>query len=136
LTPRQLLLDSRAYRKPGGSTIGAHHLLHEPLDIRLERRGDTAVVLISGACDAICHEQLRDRLLDAEAGGARHIVVDLTGLRFIDSIGLKVVIGAWIRARHAGHVISVALPTSGQVRRVFALTGVDRIVPMAAPHPA
>jgi anti-sigma B factor antagonist len=75
-------------------------------------------------------------LLDAEAGGARHIVVDLTGLRFIDSIGLKVVIGAWIRARHAGHVISVALPASGQVRRVFALTGVDRIVPMAAPHPA
>ena len=48
--------------------MGDHHLLHEPLDIRLEERGDTAVVLISGACDASCHEQLRERLLEAESG--------------------------------------------------------------------
>jgi anti-anti-sigma factor len=113
--------------------LGEHHLLFEPLDVRLEQRGDTAVVLISGACDASCHERLRQRLLEAEAGGARHIVVDLTALGFIDSIGLRVVISAWNRARHAGHLFSVALATSGQVKRVFEVTGVDNIVPTAAP---
>ena len=116
--------------------MGEHHLLHAPLDIRLEERGDTAVVLISGACDASGHQQLRDRLLEVELGDANGIVVDLTALQFIDSIGLRVVIAAWNRARHAGHRFSVALATSGQVRRVFEVTGVDQVLPVTAPSPA
>ena len=59
--------------------------------------------------------------------------MDLTAVRFIDSIGLRVVIAAWNRARHAGHRFSVALATSGQVRRVFELTGVDQVLPVTAP---
>ena len=116
--------------------MGEHHLLHEPLDIRLEERGDTAVVLISGACDASGHQQLRERLLEAESGEANGIVVDLTALPFIDSISLRIVIAAWNRARHAGHRFSVALATSGQVRRVFEVTGVDQVLPVTAPSPA
>ena len=116
--------------------MGEHHLLHEPLAIRLEERGDTAVVLISGACDASGHKQLREHLLEVELGDANGIVVDLTALQFIDSIGLRVVIAAWNRARHAGHRFSVALATSGQVRRVFEVTGVDQVLPVTAPSPA
>jgi stage II sporulation protein AA (anti-sigma F factor antagonist) len=123
----------RADRDEGGSTIAAHHLLHQPLDVRVEEQGDTAVVLISGACDASCHAQFREGLLDAEGKDPRHLVLDLTCLGFIDSIGLRVVIAAWNRARHAGHAFSVALASSGQVRRVFELTGVDQIVPVADP---
>ena len=117
-------------------TLGGHHLVHAPLDVRLEEQGDTAVVRISGACDVSCHEQLRERLLEAEVNGAQRIVVDLTALWFIDSIGLRVVLGAWNRARQAGHRFSVALAESGQVRRVFELTGVDQIVSTAAPGTA
>ena len=116
--------------------MGGHHVLDEPLEIWLEEQGEIAVVRISGACDASCHAQMREQLLAAETRGAERIVLDLTALRFIDSIGLRVVIGAWNRSRHAGHAFSVALATSGQVRRVFELTGVDRIVPVAALHPA
>lgn len=116
--------------------MGEHHLLHEPLAIRLEERGDTAVVLISGACDAGGHKQLRERLLEVESGDANGIVVDLTALQFIDSIGLRIVIAAWNRARHAGHRFSVALATSGQVRRIFEVTGVDQVLPVTAPSPA
>jgi anti-anti-sigma factor len=61
--------------------------------------------------------------------------VDLTALRFIDSIGLRVVIAAWNRARQAEHRFSVALATSGQVRRVFAVTGVDQVLPVTAQSP-
>lgn len=116
--------------------MGGPHLLFEPLDVRLEERGDTAVVVITGACDASCHERLRERLLEAEARGARRIIVDMTALRFIDSIGLRVLLSAWNRARHTGHAFSVALAATGQVRRVFELTGVDQIVPMTATQPA
>jgi anti-sigma B factor antagonist len=113
--------------------MAEHHLLHEPLEIQFSEHGDTAVVRISGACDVSCHDQLRDRLLEAEARGPRHVVVDLTGLRFIDSLGLRVVISAWNRARCAGHRFSVALADSGQVRSIFAVTGVDRIVSVNEP---
>jgi anti-anti-sigma factor len=75
-------------------------------------------------------------LLAAESKNPRHLVLDLTALGFIDSIGLRVVIAAWNRARHNGHAFSVALASSGQVRRVFELTGVDHIVPVADPRPA
>jgi anti-anti-sigma factor len=116
--------------------MGEHHLLHAPLAIRLEERGDTAVVLISGACDASGHQQLREHLLEAESGAANEIVVDLTALRFIDSISLRIVIAAWNRARHAGHRFSVALAKSGQVRRIFEVTGVDQVLPVTAPTAA
>jgi anti-anti-sigma factor len=110
-------------------------LLHEPLEVRVERQGDTTIVRISGACDASCHEQLRDRLLEAEAYGAERVVVDMTALRFIDSLGLRVVIGAWNRARQAGHLFSIARAQSGQVRGVFEATGVDQVGPVAASRP-
>jgi anti-anti-sigma factor len=91
--------------------------------------------VISGACDASCHERLRERLLEAEAAGGKHIIVDLTALSFIDSIGLRVVLSAWNRARCGGHRFAVSLPSAGQVRRVFEVTGVNNIVPVAAPRP-
>jgi anti-sigma B factor antagonist len=116
--------------------MAGHHLLHERLDIRLERQGDTALVLIAGACDVTCHEQLRDRLLESEAGGARRIIVDMTCLSFIDTSGLRAVIGAWNRARHTGQEFLVALAESGQVRRVFELTGAQHVLPMETPHTA
>jgi anti-anti-sigma factor len=110
--------------------MAGHHLLHERLDIRLERRGDTAVMVIAGCCDARCHEQLRDRLIEVESSGVPEVVIDMTRLGFIDSIGLRVVIGAWNRARHAGQRFSVALAESGQVRRVFELTGTQNVLPV------
>ena len=113
-----------------------HHLLHAPLEIRLSEHGDTAVVRLSGACDVCCHDELRDKLLEVESRGREHVIVDLTALRFIDSIGLRVVIGAWNRARHAVHRFSVSLAESGQVTRIFEVTGVDRIVPLAVSNPA
>ena len=116
--------------------MGDHQLLHEPLDIRLQEREEKAVVLISGACDASGHQHLRECLLEAESGEPKEIVVDLTAVPFIDSISLRIVIAAWNRARHAGHRFSVALATSGQVRRVFELTGVDQVLPVTAPSPA
>jgi anti-anti-sigma factor len=116
--------------------MGGHHLLHEPLDIRLEEQGDTAVVRISGACDVSCHEHLRERLLQADARDPEQVILDLTELTFIDSTGLRMVLGAWNRARQGGSRFAVALAQSGQVQRVFEVTGVDRIVPVAASHPA
>ena len=110
-----------------------HDLLHDRLAIRLEGRDDAMRVVVSGSCDASCHEHLRERLFAAEAHGADRIVLDLRALRFIDSMGLRAVIAAWMRARHAERRFSIALGATGQVRRVFEVTGLERVLPVAAP---
>jgi anti-sigma B factor antagonist len=116
--------------------MGTHHLLHERLDIRLDAREDIVVLKVSGACDLSCHEQLRERLLEAEALESQEVVVDLTGSSFIDSNGLRVLIGAWNRSRQAGHRFRVVLADSGQVPRVIEATGVHQVLPVATPEHA
>ena len=113
-----------------------HDALHEPLTITLETRSDAVVVAVCGACDLSCHGQLRERLQEAEAREPQEVVVDLTGLSFIDSNGLRVLIGAWNRSRQAGRRFRVALGDSGQVRRVIEITGVHQVLPVATPEPA
>jgi anti-sigma B factor antagonist len=66
-----------------------------------------------------------------EAAGHPAFVVDLTRTRFCDSAGIQVLVEAHKRARAAGG--QVLLATSGAaVPRIFALTGIDRVIPSFA----
>jgi anti-anti-sigma factor len=109
--------------------VTEHHLLEDPMEIRVQSDGAITTVRVSGSCDMRCHMQLRDRLLELETQDAAHIVIDLRDLTFIDSVGLKVLIGAWKRSRHGGHRFTVRLGGTGQVPRIFKLTGLDRVMP-------
>ena len=100
------------------------------MEIRVQRDGNTTIVRVTGSCDMRCHVQLRERLLELETDDAEHIVIDLSDLGFIDSVGLKVLIAAWKRSRHGRHRFSVKLGGNGQVRKVFELTGLDRVMPL------
>ena len=114
----------------------ARAMLHEPLAVEIVEQDDTAIVRASGACDLSCHEQLREGLLQVEPQAGKRIVVDLSNLRFIDSVGLRVLIGAWNRARQAGCRFLVVVPHSGIVPRIFAISGMDKVLPMTVPQHA
>ena len=72
-------------------------------------------------------EALRAALLMA-ADGHGTLVVDMTRTRFCDSSGLHVLIAAHRRARAAGHEVLLVIPGT-TVLRVFALTGMDTVIP-------
>src|SRR6478609_9371568 len=72
-------------------------------------------------------EALRTALLTA-ADGHGTLVVDMTRTRFCDSSGLHVLIAAHRRARAAGHEVLLVIPST-TVLRVFALTGMDTVIP-------
>jgi anti-anti-sigma factor len=110
--------------------VTEHHLLEDPMEIRVKREGNTTILRVTGSCDMRCHIQLRERLLEQETDDAGHIIIDLSELNFIDSVGLKVLIGAWKRSRNGRHRFSVRLGRNGQVRKVFELTGLDRVMPL------
>ena len=86
---------------------------------------DWTVVPLSGDIDLATAPALRARLTDLLDGGCS-LVLDLRELRFIDSTGLGVLVGALRRVRADGRELRLAGPPPG-VHRVFSVTGLDHV---------
>jgi anti-sigma B factor antagonist len=73
-------------------------------------------------------EALRSALIRSVPNGHGALVVDMTRTRFCDSSGLHVLIAAHKRAQAEGRELLLVIPST-TVLRVFALTGMDRVIP-------
>ena len=73
-------------------------------------------------------EALRSALITAAGNGHGTLVVDMTGTQFCDSSGLHTLIAAHKRAEAEGREVLLVIPGT-TVLRVFALTGMDRVIP-------
>ena len=89
---------------------------------RIQKHEDVAVVVLSGELDLAAAPILRKDLVRIEDGGAPAITLDLQGVSFIDSSGLKELVKARIRAQSNGHRLTIEAP-SHAARRLFELTG-------------
>jgi anti-sigma B factor antagonist len=107
---------------------------------RREREGWTVLAII-GELDLAAVPRVRQAALqvvlrsDAPGGAAPsgpRVIVDLSSVDFLDSAGLGVVLGLVRRVRQAGGEAAVVLDRSGSAGRVFAVLGLDRVVPVAA----
>ncbi len=93
-------------------------------EVTVERSGETATLVISGEVDLASAPGLREQfqLLDA-----RNVVVDLSGVTFIDSTGLGVLVAALKRTREAGGQMTLRAP-SRSTRKVLDITGLSQLV--------
>jgi anti-anti-sigma factor len=73
-------------------------------------------------------EALRSVLLTAAANGNGTLVVDMTRTQFCDSSGLHTLIAVHKRAGAEGREVLLVIPST-TVLRVFALTGMDTVIP-------
>jgi anti-sigma B factor antagonist len=71
---------------------------------------------------------LRSALLEAAAHRHGTLVVDMTLTRFCDSSGLRTLLAAHKRAQAEGGELLLVIPAIA-VLRVFAITGMDRMIP-------
>jgi len=60
---------------------------------------------------------------------ATKLVVDMSGLSYLDSAGVGMLMASFGAARSAGGNMAVAVP-QGRVRTTLELTHVDRVLPM------
>src|SRR5579871_2919446 len=81
-----------------------------------------ARIALEGELDLAGAHQLETQLDEIERGDAARLVVDLRGLTFIDSTGLRLLLQADARARERGCEL-VLLPGEPSVQRVFEVTG-------------
>jgi anti-sigma B factor antagonist len=83
------------------------------------------VVSVAGEIDVHSGPSLREHLLRALANGERDLIVDLSGVSFLDSSGLGVLVTAHKRARAAGGMLRLA-SCQPAVATIFQITALDR----------
>jgi anti-anti-sigma factor len=98
------------------------------LDLSTSRHGDRAVVTVAGEVDLETASQLGDAAVEAVQDVSPHLVLDLSGVTFMDSTGLKVLLTSQRRAQLAGGSFALAGPAR-TVQRILALTGLDQSIP-------
>jgi anti-sigma B factor antagonist len=87
------------------------------------------VVPVPEEIDITNAPELHSALLQAAAAGSGTIVADLTRTRFCDSSGLHTLLAAHQRAQADDGELRLVLPRA-PVLRVFALTGIDHMIPI------
>jgi anti-sigma B factor antagonist len=122
----------RASRRGPGSICEAGGVLFA-LDVSLpdEKDGGWAVLVVTGELELATAPRLRQAVVSLVGEGHAHIVLDLSGVDFVDSLGLGVIVSALKRARSHGGELVVA-GTVPRVRELFELTRLDEIIEL---HP-
>jgi anti-anti-sigma factor len=96
--------------------------LEDPLTIDASREGDVAVLVLRGELDPHTAPRLRAQIDSAVDDGAHDVVLDLAGLGFIDSSGLRVIISAHKEAGERGGRLVLRSP-SPTAKRLLDITG-------------
>jgi anti-sigma B factor antagonist len=107
----------------------------DPFRCETGRDGDRAWVRPIGELDLDTAPLLEEELAAARAGGAKNVVLDMRGLTFMDSTGLRLVIRWDTAGKNDGFEFGV-VPGDDVVQRVFRLTGMDEHLKVAEPPQA
>jgi anti-sigma B factor antagonist len=99
------------------------------LTIEVRQEPGHVLVTVAGEVDIATVPQLQKRLA-APASSGQPLIVDLDPVTFIDATGLGVLAGAAGRAAQRGGSLH-AVCARHQVRRLFAIIGLDRQIPLA-----
>ena len=95
----------------------------------IEMVNGVPVVAAPEEIDASTADWLGELLLQGHCCGHGTFVVDMTGTQYCDSAGLGVLVRAHKRALAEGGELRLVIPASAAVLRVFAITGIDRVIP-------
>jgi anti-anti-sigma factor len=107
-----------------------------PFELDLVSLADGAVrVRVLGELDLSTSPELGETLL-RELGEGRSVVVDLSAVTFIDSTGLNTLVAALRSCDTNGGSLMLSPELPAQVTRVFEITGLDAVLPIAAEHGA
>lgn len=101
------------------------------MDINVTRvEPDVSQVSLVGKLDPHAAQTMGERFRAETAGREGSVVVDLTGLTFITSLGIGLIIDCAAAVQRRGDTM-VLVPPGGHVDDVLRKTGVYVIVPMA-----
>jgi anti-sigma B factor antagonist len=94
-------------------------------DVEITLHGDVVVARLSGDIDLANTPSLSAKVLGGVPNDALGLVVDLTEVRYIDSVGIRMLF-TFVRSLHAGRQgMAIALPQGSPVRKLLKITHLD-----------
>jgi len=98
--------------------------------IEESRHLGVAVVGVTGEIDVATAPSLREHLAVHQAAGEPVVVVDLTGVTFLDSTALGVLVGAYRRITEEGHALRLVI-VEPRILKVLEITDLISVFPIA-----
>jgi anti-sigma B factor antagonist len=89
-------------------------------------QGKTVTFTISGNLDATNCLEVRQRFEDVVAASPQSVVVDLSGLRLIDSSGVGAIVALFKRVRSSGGLFEI-VGVTGQPLSIFRVLRLDKV---------
>jgi anti-sigma B factor antagonist len=106
--------------------------LSSDCSMRHEQHLGTTIIRLMGEFDLSSEEGFQAELCHLLDSSTRTLMLDLRGLKFIDSTGLRMLVQIDAVARQDGFDLSV-MCGDGQVRYVLQQTGLDGVLPVVDP---
>ena len=94
------------------------------MKIEVKHEKDVTIVAVNGSVDALTAPELARAIVDEIAEGHAYLVIDLTGVKFMSSAGLRILIGAVKESRSQG----------GDLRIASTNPGIDKVLKMSGLH--
>ena len=101
----------------------------EPLQIDVEAYGDATVVKLTGWASMDVSAGLKDRLVNLIDPKHKQLILDLSDLEFIGSVGLSAIIAAHIRFSHSKGSIKLVSPQPA-IRELLSVTKLTKLFPI------
>ena len=96
------------------------------MDFEKHQDGDAVRLRIAGEFDSITAPELRPTFDEIAGASPPRVVLDLSGLRLIDSSGVGAIVSLFKRVRAAGGKFEVT-GVQGQPRSSFVVLRLDRV---------
>ena len=90
------------------------------MTIEIKKNADATIIEIVGRLDTITAPAL-DKTINEDIGDAKNLVLDLKGMEYISSAGLRVLLGAQKKMQKIGSMKLVNV--CSEVMEVFEMTG-------------
>jgi len=99
------------------------------MNLRVETqrpREGVAVISLGGEVDVYTSPRVKQEVVDLLNNGTHKLVVDLSGVEYLDSTGLGVLIGGLKRARERDGDLKLVCDNL-RILRIFEITGLTKI---------
>jgi anti-sigma B factor antagonist len=107
-------------------------MLPPDFSVTVARHRDTVTVAPTGELDLATTPLLGDHLAGLDDQDVTAVVLDLSGLTFLDSSGVALLHGTWRRAQRHRWMLTIT-GTPPQARRVLELCGLAELLPLVDP---
>ena len=91
---------------------------------------DARVVRVSGEIDLSNASDLLEEIGASVRSGATTIVVDLSGVTFLDSSGIAMLCKLRRRIAHSRQELRLVVPGDSPIRRILEITRLEELIPV------